>query len=386
VGLRVDEGTATWWRPILNQPEVGIVGILAKEFDGVLHFLMQAKMEPGNVNTVQLSPTVQATRSNYTRVHQGKNTRYLEYFNGAKRGRVLVDVLQSEQGAWFLGKRNRNIVVQVAGEVPEHEDFRWLTLHQIRKLLSTDNLVGMNSRSVLSCMLFARPGGLPGDAFTGALTRSYDPAVSALHTRGEILRWFTAAKSMCEWSVSTIPLAEVPRWSRSADEIADDAGRDFRIVGVRAGALNREVSSWAQPLLEPRRQGMAAFVVRPIDGVMHLLVRATRQPGLRDIVEIGPTVHVLPDAEPAIPHQFAAAVIAADPARVRFDAVLSEEGGRFFHAQTRYQVIEADAHFPLDVPPDFCWVTVRQLMELVAHSDHLNVEARTLLACTHSLW
>src|SRR5579871_6211946 len=56
-----------WQQPIIVQPEIGILGILAKEFNGVLHFLMQAKMEPGNSNLVQLSPTVQATRSNYTR-------------------------------------------------------------------------------------------------------------------------------------------------------------------------------------------------------------------------------------------------------------------------------------------------------------------------------
>ena len=48
-------------QPIINQPEVGVLGILARRFDGVLHFLLQAKMEPGNIGVVQFSPTVQAT-------------------------------------------------------------------------------------------------------------------------------------------------------------------------------------------------------------------------------------------------------------------------------------------------------------------------------------
>src|SRR5690348_11403666 len=63
-GLHVttDDGPhKEWYQPIIKQPEVGILGILVKEFDGVLHFLMQAKMEPGNRNLLQLSPTVQAT-------------------------------------------------------------------------------------------------------------------------------------------------------------------------------------------------------------------------------------------------------------------------------------------------------------------------------------
>ena len=62
-----------WEQPIINQPEIGFLGFLTKKINGILHFLMQAKIEPGNINCVQLSPTLQATKSNYTRVHKGKS-------------------------------------------------------------------------------------------------------------------------------------------------------------------------------------------------------------------------------------------------------------------------------------------------------------------------
>ena len=65
--------TPQWDQPIINQPEIGFLGFIVKKINGVLHFLMQAKIEPGNLNVVQLSPTLQATRSNYTRVHGGKS-------------------------------------------------------------------------------------------------------------------------------------------------------------------------------------------------------------------------------------------------------------------------------------------------------------------------
>lgn len=88
-----------WRQRIISQPEVGILGILAKEFDGVLHFLLQAKMEPGNLGLVQLAPTVQATRSNYTKVHNGADVPYLRHFMRPNRSRVIADVLQSEHGS-----------------------------------------------------------------------------------------------------------------------------------------------------------------------------------------------------------------------------------------------------------------------------------------------
>ena len=112
IDVQTDYGDVSHWRqPIILQPEVGYLGILTKEINGVLYCLMQAKIEPGNVNCVQISPTLQATKSNYSRVHSGKSPNYLEYFVNAKPENIILDQLQSEQGARFLRKRNRNIII-----------------------------------------------------------------------------------------------------------------------------------------------------------------------------------------------------------------------------------------------------------------------------------
>ena len=100
IHVRTDVGEINEWeQPIINQPEIGYLGILTKEINGTLYFLMQAKIEPGNVNCVQISPTLQATKSNYTQQHKGRKPLYLEYFQNAKPHQVLLDQLQSEQGA-----------------------------------------------------------------------------------------------------------------------------------------------------------------------------------------------------------------------------------------------------------------------------------------------
>ncbi|MER6154409.1 NDP-hexose 2,3-dehydratase family protein [Streptomyces sp. NPDC001868] len=383
-GLRIrgggPEGPREWSQPIIDQPEIGVLGILAKTFGGVRHFLLQAKAEPGNVNGIQLSPTVQATRSNYTRVHRGGSVRYLEYFtdrrgrgHGRGRGRVLVDVLQSEQGAWFLRKRNRNMIVEVDDDIPVQDDFRWFTLDEIRALLHRDNLINMDARTVISCLPPDRPADGRG----------------ALHSMTELSSWFTEAKARCELTADVVPLTGVTGWRRTPTEIAYDEGGRFRIIAVDVTAPHREVPSWTQPMLAPCDRGLAALLYRRIGGVPHFLVQAQVQEGCLDKLEIGPTVHCVPDEGAALPPDerppYLDVLDSLSPDRIRYDRVQSEEGGRFFAAENRYVIAELDEDFPTDVPDRFCWVTLGQLKELLRHSHYVNIEARTLVACAEAL-
>jgi oxidase EvaA len=117
-------------------------------------------------------------------------------------------------------------------------------------------------------------------------------------------------------------------------------------------------------------------------------VQAKAEPGHNDVIELAPTVQCTPEnytvlaagARPA----FLDEVLNADRQRIRFDATLSEEGGRFYHTRNRYLVVEMDDNWSGD-HPDFRWVTLRQLTDLLRHSYYLNVEARSLVACLRSL-
>ncbi|GII90674.1 NDP-hexose 2,3-dehydratase [Sinosporangium siamense] len=377
-----------WSQPIIDQPEVGILGLLAKEIDGVLHFLMQGKMEPGNINSVQLSPTVQATHSNYIGVHRGANVPYLDYFIEPRPGRVILDVLQSEHGSWFWCKRNRNIVVLVDDDVPARDGFCWLTLGQLHELLRVDNLINMDSRTVLACLPFPVPASAPGGGseFHDALVRSSREDVRGLHSAEENQSWFTEARTRPLVERRRVGLGGIPGWSRSEREITHEDGKYFKVAAVAVQAGNREVRQWTQPLFVPVGHGVAAFLTKTIGGVLHLLVQARLEPGLLDVVELGPTVQCTPEnyaggERPA----FLDYVLAADAGKIRYEARLSEEGGRFLHAVSRYLVIETDEDFPLDVPPGHRWMTVAQLTGLLRHSYYLNVQARTLIACLRSL-
>ncbi|MBT2368643.1 NDP-hexose 2,3-dehydratase family protein [Streptomyces sp. ISL-10] len=382
--IRSGRAVEAWQQPIIVQPEQGILGILVKQFDGVPHCLLQLKMEPGNVNGLQLSPTVQATRSNFTGVHGGRAVPYLQYFTTPRVGRTLSDVLQSEQASWFLAKRNRNMIVQIDENVPLLPGFCWLDFEQIAMLLREPNLVNMDTRTVLAGAAGLRAPQSPpaGDSFGVALARSWT-AGYALHTTVELLSWFTEAKGRCELTRRLIPLAGVHGWSHRDGALVHDGDQHFSVIGVMVEAPDREVTHWHQPMFEPRSQGVIAFLVRRLRGVPHLLLHARTETGALDGVEMAPTVQCQPDNYRSLSAEHAPAflhhVLTAAPDRIRFDSVQSEEGGRFYHARNRYLLVEVEDDFPLDVPPDYAWVTPRQLTEFVRYGNHLNVEARSLL-------
>ncbi|RSN70961.1 MULTISPECIES: NDP-hexose 2,3-dehydratase family protein [Actinomadura] len=396
VSVRSELGPVTAWsQPIMVQPELGIVGIALRRTARGWEALMQAKMEPGNVNTLQLSPTVQATRSNYTRVHAGNSVKYLEYFTGQAPSRMLIDVLQSEQGSWFFRKRNRNMIVEVEGDVPADEDFRWVPLDVLYELLHEPNVLNMDSRSVMAHLPLVLPdrasGGIEGDGFRAALARSFAPDARPLHPVGDLLDWLTSAKARHTVTVERVPLRRVERWHRTDTTISHDEGRYFDVIAVNVEASTREVRGWTQPLLRPTGHGIVAFLARPIDGVLHVLVHAWVEPGYVDLLELSPTVHFNPgnykDLPPEIRPPFLDYVQSADPGRVRYDVLLSEEGGRFHHAQNRYLVIEVGDEIDeiIGELDDYRWMTLHQLTGLLRHSHYLNMQARSLIACLRSM-
>tara|TARA_R110002167_G_scaffold3623_4_gene17659 strand:+ start:21206 stop:22642 length:1437 start_codon:yes stop_codon:yes gene_type:complete len=381
-----------WRQPIINQPEVGFLGCLVKEFDGVLYFLVQAKIEPGNLNHVQLSPSLQATKSNYTRQHKGKSPRYLEYFQGARPITVLIDQLQSEQGARFLNKRNRNIIVEIQDDIELDDNFKWLTLGQIKELATYDNIVNMDLRTVISGITFENidisPSWVSGEKSHLELTKSGKIAQfvladeHAFHSMDEIISWLTELKSMHELSVEKVSLSSLTDWELSEKGIFHKDRLYFDVRWVSVEIENREVSKWYQPLVKPRQEGLIAFIVKKIDGVYHFLVQAKIECGNFDIFEFAPTVQCITgsyksslDRLPYLKY-----VLSARPDQVKYSALLSEEGGRFYHEQNLNLIIEADSDFPMETPPTYKWLTLRQLLFFIKFNNYVNIQARSLIS------
>jgi oxidase EvaA len=157
-GTNSREVTSGWDQPFLTQEgyDGGILGLVRKRFDGVPHYLVEAKEEPGNYNIVQISPTVQATFSNLKRAHKGNKTHYSELFLNPSvyPVKVIFDQWTSEDGGRLFNKRNRSMLIEYDEDLELElvsDRFKWVSLYQLKKLVSQENaIIAPHIRGILS--------------------------------------------------------------------------------------------------------------------------------------------------------------------------------------------------------------------------------------------
>lgn len=385
-------GDLEWDQPIINQPEIGFLGFITKVYDGTRYFLMQAKMEPGNINTLQISPSLQATKSNFTQVHKGKRPTFLEFFNGEKKVKILSDHLQTEQGGRFYQKRNRNIVIEIDEDIELPDEFCWLTLGELKALLREDNVLNMDTRSVLSTIPLIEDEVInhlePFDLFDLRATLSHNGkkylksfvSKKSVNTIEDLLSWYTKQKTQWEIEVTKKPLSKLEGWkiNKMAVESSD---RYFSVIGVKVTAGTREVTHWMQPLLKDSNIGLLAFICQEINGVLHFMVQAKVEPGNLDIIELSPSVscsnYEYRKNNGNKPFMFDAVFDAQT--KVMYDALQSEEGGRFYQIQNRNMIVEIPESVYVELPYNYTWMTLAQMKEFMRYGM-FNIEARSLIS------
>jgi oxidase EvaA len=146
---------------ILDQRTPAIIGLAVSVQPTGVWSLLQGRIEPSNEGGLQLAPTVQSTKANYTRVHGGRATSYLEPFLNAQIP-ALYDGMQSEEGSRYLSKYNRTVVkaVDMNPRDPLEKGFCFIDRDGLRSLIARDHCINTDARSVLACAdwdLLARP-------------------------------------------------------------------------------------------------------------------------------------------------------------------------------------------------------------------------------------
>ena len=363
-------------QPIIIQNEVGYLGIICKMVNGLPYFYLQSKIEPGNVNVVQISPTIQATKSNFTRAHGGSLPKFFNIFESSKSKNIIYDNLQTEQSTRFYKKSNRNIIMNINDDIDDENDFKWIPFVELLDLMRIDNLVNMDTRTVIS--------GFPFDLikdkslfnefwFNSIYSNDIIEETNAMFHMMNNYIMFINTKTVLK------PLFELRDWTISNDGIICNRESNFDVKYFSITIEGREVYSWSQPLFCSRGCGIFGLIIKKIGNEYKILVSLKRDIGSHSF-EFSPSVQL--DYIEINGHYDSVQLLFFNyysySKNVILDVLLSEEGGRFYHEQNRNIIIEIDDEF--EVPDNYMFVSLGTLKSLIKTTQLINIQLRNLIS------
>ena len=374
--------------PIIDQPEVGLLGFVAHRAGDEVEILVQAKPEPGNVGLAQVAPTVQATRSNYLRLHGGRPTVLLEAFSDP--GAVAVRVPQSEQGSRFLGKYNDNAMVFLDRRITEPGDeFAWFPVDAVLDALGSDFAVNTDARSVLvtagpSALVrhrepFARPD---TGSFGELLAASYRAGRADPIPTDDAERRLADARRTFRFAVEPVSVEALAPWVLDDRGLTDPAG-ELAVVHVAVTTSQREVPAWDQPLVTTPAPGDTVLLAQWRHDRLRFCFTCTPEVGLGEHVQVHPSVQRTPG--PALrfaeldERDAALAALSAEATTVA-SALQSDEGGRFLDCVGRYSVALLPETTTVPDLAHTLWLSWDQIEALARRKGFFTNEARSVVS------
>jgi oxidase EvaA len=148
---------SSWCQPLVEPMQQGLCAFIIRKINGVYHFLVQAKLECGNFDVLELAPTVQCLTGNIPVIVEHQPDFY-QYIINAKKEQIVFDTLQSEEGGRFYKEQNRNLIVEVGDDFPLDlpERYTWMTLRQIYKFLRFNNYLNIQARSLIAALNYSK--------------------------------------------------------------------------------------------------------------------------------------------------------------------------------------------------------------------------------------
>mgnify|MGYP001456435253 FL=1 len=362
VGVRIHSNfykKKNWDQPIIVQNEIGILGVIKNTKTN--KYLLQAKVEPGNINRIQISPTVQATKSNYTRIHGGKNIPYLEYFRGKNKNFSL----QTEQAFRYFNKKNSNIVSYVSKKINLDDRFRWFSKKEINILLKKKNLINMDTLSVFSSFIKKKKKDFP------------------LNNKKTIAKWKNSLNKKYSLTNKIIGLNLIKNWNLSGKKIFHKTKNYFSVIGIRVKTNQREISDWDQPIIQGSKMAFAGYLIKKYNNTNHYLCRYILKPGSKEStytcsvntskIDGYKKNNNLTNFQKKLIFNY---FINSKGKKV-YDNILSDEGGRFYQSQIRYMAYELDQKKDIKLPESYIWLSQNQVINLIK-KQQIDIEARLL--------
>lgn len=358
-------------QPLIEQREVGTLGFLVYQDKDHTRILVQAKVEPGNVDVCQLAPTFQATASNADQAHGGSAPAYKEIFENPN-SKIMYSTLNSEQGSRFSEKLNRNTIVSSDRQIKPTEFHRWMKIEDLLDALNENHLVNTDARSVLVCapweqIVKREPFSRYDDKFSQDLRKSY--SVVRLEVLKNVLSQLSKARESSKRPVH-VKLTNLPGWEVTPYGITPKTNQKFAVEYIKVEAHGREVASWDQPIINSKTDGQVVLLCGRKKGQLFFLIRPQKEIGLLNRVELGPSVF----NEPGSTSKFAE----FEKGIIRSSVFQSDEGGRFFRDVTMYQVIDIGQIKAAE--NNGYWLSLGEIAYLLQEGGYFTNEARSVLS------
>ena len=184
-----------------------------------------------------------------------------------------------------------------------------------------------------------------------------------------------------------ISLNEVKDWYKNKNgNIYHKSKQFFSIEGVRTkSAMNREVKSWDQPILNQLHGGILAIIskITPKKGVQFLL-RIRIEPGddgkLKYCPTFQATISNINKAHGGKRPLFYKEVFNNKNTKTIFSSSHYEEGGRFWKKTNKNIILLTDEKFKLEKKAKDCyWLSMSQIKRLALKDNVLNPFVKTIL-------
>jgi len=347
-----------WDQPIIVQNEVGILGIIKNIKTN--KYLLQAKVEPGNINKIQISPTVQATKSNYSRIHGGKTIPFLKYFKKKNKNFSL----QTEQAFRYYNKKNSNIITYVSKIIDLDEKFRWFSKIEILNLLKKKNLINMDTLSVFSSFIKKKKNDFP------------------LHNQKKLINWKNSLNKKYFLKNKIISLGSIKNWKLTKKKIYHQTNNYFSVIGIKVKTNKREITEWSQPIIMGSKMAFVGYLIKKFKNTNHYLCRYILKPGSKmGTFTCSVNTSKLKNYEKSKDlTNFQKNLISKYFIRsknILYNNILSDEGGRFYHSQIKYMACKLDKKQNIDLPDCYIWLSQNQIIDLI-NKQKIDIEARLL--------
>ena len=347
-----------WDQPIIVQNEIGILGIIKNIRTN--KYLLQAKVEPGNINKIQISPTVQATKSNYSRIHGGKKIPFLEYFQ--KKNKNLS--LQTEQAFRYYNKKNSNIITYVSKKFDLDERFRWFSKIEIYNLLKEKNFINMDTLSVFSSFIKKKKIDFP------------------LNNKKKIIDWKKSLNKKYYLKNKIISLNSIKDWNLTKKKIFHQTNNYFSVIGIKVKTNKREITEWSQPIIMGSKMAFVGYLIKKFRNTNHYLCRYILKPGskvgtLTCTVNTSKLKNYKKNKDLTSFQKNLISKYFINSKNIIYDNILSDEGGRFYHSQIKYMACKLNKSQNIKLPDRYIWLSQNQIIDLI-NKQEIDIEARLL--------